>query len=67
MTSVKRLPVQHRQRPHCPSCGDDLPDFNDTQTSVAFGGLKSATLDAITYHVTCGCGAKWDLRKTVKK
>lgn len=64
---IERLPVQHPRRPHCPACGVDLPTFETAQTTLAFDALKTATLDAITYHITCACGAKWDLRKSVKK
>ena len=66
MTKLARLPVQHPRRPHCLSCGADLPTFNNAILD-AFGGLAPVTLDAVTFHVTCPCGAKWDLRKSVRK
>ena len=65
---IKRLPVQHPHRPHCEHCGADLPSFNglcltgyDMEPAMA-----NITIQAITIHVQCKCGALWNLRKDSK-
>ena len=63
-SSVTRLPVAHRQKPHCVACGRDLPNFDsaDLFTTV----LTDVELLGVTFHIRCRCGKAWDLRKSTK-
>jgi hypothetical protein len=66
LAKVERLPTQHRDRPHCPVCKRELLAFEDILFSV--GNHKDrAALIAVTFHVQCACGHKYDLRVGVKQ
>ena len=58
---VQRLPVQHRNHPRCTECERDLPTFDN----VAFmlPGDDRVVLIAVTFHIVCECGRRWDVRK----
>jgi hypothetical protein len=62
---VTRLPVQHKQSPHCPSCKADLPNLNSMSVIM---GPENGDFEvlALMFHIRCACGARWDLRKDVK-
>jgi hypothetical protein len=66
VSDLVRLPVQHKERPHCPRCETDVPTFNRTNIDTSPAELGEFELLAVTFHVKCPCGAEWDLRKTVK-
>ena len=66
-SQVTRLPTQHRQRPHCPSCGRDVPTFHQSTFMVSESDLAGWVLQAVTFHIRCPCGAGWDLKKTAKE
>jgi len=61
--NVTRLPTQHKQKPHCSVCKEDLPTFKGMSLSVNPTDLGETEIEAITFHVRCKCGAKWDMRK----
>ena len=67
MMKVERLPVQHPHKPHCPTCGGDLPAINTFVGTVAADEMGECKLLAVTFHVECPCGAQWDLLKETKK
>ena len=60
---VQRLPVQHPERPHCPRCKRDLPNFGDVQLVGAPSALKGVKLHAVTFHIECPCGLRADMYK----
>lgn len=61
---VTRLPVQHPRAPHCTGCGAALPTFDGARVSVPLG-CSSVDLVSVTYHMRCGCGLEWDVKKTI--
>lgn len=63
---VTRLPVQHRNAPHCPTCKASLPAFDGLSLNLSASSLGDSKLTAVTLHVTCKCGAQWDLKKALK-
>jgi hypothetical protein len=65
-SKVTRLPVQHPQAPHCPTCGRDIPNFNRVFMSIAFVELAGLEIVGFTIHVKCTCGQPLDLRKEAK-
>jgi hypothetical protein len=62
--NVLRIPVQHRQLPHCPTCKRDVDTFNSFLVDQVAG--TGIILKAITLHVKCSCGQLLDIRKSVK-
>lgn len=67
--AVTRLPVQHPKRPHCPTCGADMPTFDGViVTSPVSFDMRDATLIAtiMIFRVRCACGAVWDIQKGMK-
>lgn len=62
---AKRLPVQHKKYPHCPSCSRDLPDLNSMHFSLSEEDLRNCKVLQISVRVACPCGRHWDLTKTV--
>jgi hypothetical protein len=64
---VKRLPVQHRNHPHCESCDRPLPTFDFTDLTISLVDMGGTALQGVTFHIRCACGEPWDLRKEVKK
>jgi hypothetical protein len=66
-SGVTRLPVQHRARPHCSACGRDAPTFSQSSLALSEHDLAGWTLQAMTFHLRCPCGAEWDLKKTTKE
>jgi hypothetical protein len=64
---VTRLLTQHRERPHCPSCGRDAPTFAQSSLSLSESDLAGWALRALTFHLRCPCGAEWNLKKTAKE
>ncbi|HYB52828.1 MAG TPA: hypothetical protein VEG84_03090 [Thermoanaerobaculia bacterium] len=65
MSEVIRLPKQHRQKPHCATCGRALPDLKSVQITAMADEFGDTSLYALTFHVRCACGAPWDLRKEI--
>jgi hypothetical protein len=63
---VTRLPIQHPTHPHCPSCGVELPNFENAQVLIGPDELKGSTLVGIGFHIRCQCGVEWVLAKTTK-
>jgi hypothetical protein len=61
--SVTRLPVQHKQLPHCPSCNRQLPSFKG---AVSITQEEAEVLLAVTFRVRCACGLEWDLTRTAR-
>lgn len=63
-----RLPIQHRRRPHCATCGAALPTLEGMvltlpeETDV----ITEATVVAVSVHVLCSCGSEWLLKKETK-
>lgn len=58
----KRLPVQHRQKPHCDRCGSPMPvDF------MATGGddMNGWTVESVSFHLRCKCGARFTAKRNV--
>ncbi len=60
-----RLPVQHPKHPHCPACKADLPAFTDA--IVMLPPTSPVKLEAVTFHIVCGCGRKWSLTRGAKE
>ena len=63
--TVTRLPVQHKNAPHCPKCKRDVPTF-DNLLMQSFGDIPLPIL-AITIHTRCTCGMLLDLRKNIRE
>jgi hypothetical protein len=65
MSTVRRLPVQHPQAPHCPTCEAPLPNLNSMSLVM---GPEAGTFEirAITLLIQCKCGAEWNLTKRAK-
>lgn len=63
---LTRLPVQHPQAPHCAACDAPLPNFNNTQFVMGMYPTDAFELEAVTFHIQCKCGAKWDIKKKTK-
>ena len=63
--NVTRLPVQHKQTPHCSTCNAMLPRIDGLEIVLPSTAVGLDVL-AVTLHVRCPCGAKWDLRKEVQ-
>jgi hypothetical protein len=61
-----RLPVQHRQRPHCPKCGKNLPTFPSAAISLLACDLDGVDLvrTTITFRMRCECGEVHDIMKS---
>ena len=64
--SVVRLPVQHKNAPHCPRCERNIPPFDGLLVSTIDDMPAGLEVIAITLHTRCACGQLLDLRKTVK-
>lgn len=62
MTNVRRLPVVNPQKPSC-SCGRSLPVFTDVNLALSQGDHTEFKTLALTLHVECACGKRWNLRK----
>ena len=62
MTSIARLPVQHRQRPHCETCSRPLGNFDGLSISLPTGRFEGQ-VDALGIRLRCECGEIWDLWK----
>lgn len=60
---ITRLPIQHRTRPHCRSCGRDLPVVNHVNFANETTGF---IIEAVTIHMICPCGARGTVRRYVK-
>lgn len=68
MSTVTRLPKQHKKAPHCTSCGRDLPHPAGVTVDVCqHSDWEGVTLLAVTYHVRCACGTSWDLRSEIDR
>lgn len=65
--TVRRLPVQHPQHPHCPACGAALPTYNTAMITFSDEDAHKAKLVGITWHVVCTCGRRVDLGKMAKR
>ena len=64
MSKTTRLPVQHKKKPHCPSCGIDLPTF---ESAVMMDAEESeCELLKVIFLIRCSCGSVWNIEKTVK-
>ena len=66
MGSVVRIPTQHRSRPHCQNCNRRLPNFNSMMMNLSSEELGETKVEGLTFHVRCGCGSTWDLKKAIK-
>jgi len=66
VSKVRRLPTQHKDKPHCPACERDLPTFDNIAISVPVDDFKGATLVHVSFRVRCACGETWDIRKGAK-
>lgn len=64
--SVSRLPRQHPKHPHCAACDRDLPSF-DMNFWFVSEELGETQVEAVTFHVVCPCGTRWDIRKKILK
>lgn len=64
MKNVYRLPVQHPEKPHCPSCGVDLPVLDGLVVEFANDPLLQnlGQFHAVVIVVDCECG--YELRMT---
>jgi hypothetical protein len=66
MNKVIRLPTQHKNYPHCPSCSRDITSLDDLQMILAESSTKTKVL-AVTVEVQCECGQILGLRKSVSR
>ena len=66
MNKVVRLPTQHKNYPHCPSCSCDITSLDDLQVSLSDSSAKTKIL-AIIVEVRCECGQILGLRKSVSR
>lgn len=66
-SQVTKLPTQHRQRPHCLSCGLNVPTFDGSPLYFSEHDLAGWSITAMTFHLRCPCGAEWDLKKTARE
>jgi hypothetical protein len=67
MSTVIRLPVQHRQAPHCASCKAELPNLNGLIVTLGFDDVGDYEVLGMTMHIRCKCGKEWDLRKAANR
>ncbi len=63
MSTVSRLPTQHRQHPHCATCDAGLPAFESFEVNASVHEMGETKLLGITYHHQCKCGAEYSLAK----
>ena len=61
---VIRLPVQHRQSPHCPKCQRAIDTLDNVHLDLPHVDFA---LEAVTFHARARAGQPLDLRKEVKK
>ena len=66
MTTVERLPVQHREAPHCDECGSSLPTPKSLGMILSPHGLLGCTIVSLSLHVRCPCGAEHVLTQKVR-
>jgi len=68
MTSSEpiRLPVQHKEHPHCPACKCDMTVFDGLSITAPSKDFEHLTVLGVTIHVQCECGQLFDLRKAAK-
>ena len=62
--NVTRIPVQHKEAPHCEVCEIPLPTFDGVMMTMC--PIMPATLLSVTYKIQCICGAVWNLEKGIK-
>jgi hypothetical protein len=60
---VVRLPRQHRQKPHCLSCGAPLPTLKGMELFLLPSDLGDAVVETLTLLVRCRCGAQVNMTK----
>ena len=65
MTDTRRLPVQHPNAPHCPTCDRPLPNLNSALLTLG-AEAGDFTILGYTLHIRCVCGSPWDILKTAK-
>lgn len=66
MPDVKRLPVQHKQKPHCTGCKKDLPLVGQCRIDAPADLFDGFELQTISYLVKCSCGNRFVMEVTVK-
>lgn len=64
MKKVSRLPVQHPQAPHCPTCEAPLPNLDGLYVMMPV--TPAVDVLALTLLVRCKCGEEWCLTKKMK-
>lgn len=65
MSTVTRLPKQHRTRPHCANCDAEMPGLKGMQLVLMPEEVPMVRVLEVTLQVECKCGAQWCLRKRV--
>lgn len=65
MSKVKRLPKQHRTRPHCAACDAEMPGLAGMQIVLMPEEVEMVEVLQVTLQVRCPCGAQWCLVKRV--